>query len=515
MVRPSGCLIALMLLLLPGTAHAADVSVVAGELRFVAAAGRINNVTFVEQPAGRVTVTRHTGLLDNDAFVAGAGCVPDGATAVICAGVTSAGVTSAVVDLGDQGDRIEAGDPDDPDNGVDTIPLTVHAGEGNDAVVTGPRNDVVDGGSGNDELDGFTGDDQLAGGDGNDRLEPNTGTDSMTGGDGIDIAAYGKRNAPTLTLDGAANDGDPGENDLVASDVEGLEGFADPANQVTLVGDGRANRLTVVGGRGVITAGEGPDVLEGGPQDDTLNARDGSPDTVLCNGGTDTVFADTLDTISTTCEILQVQAMPGGPFDDHPPAVSWASPIAGASLTANDATTLEVNASDDRGLSRVQFFDDDRLVCEDGSAPYTCAYRPRGGDVGRNTLIAVGIDSANQATSAIRPVEVRRFTAPALTLSLRPSRDRRRPYKFQARGRLSRPTSVSPSQGCSGTIAVTAKRRSRTVETQRVALSRTCEYRANFTFRTRAARRLRMQARFAGNEILSAKSSRARTARLG
>ena len=41
---------------------------------------------------------------------------------------------------------------------------------------------------------------------------------------------------------------------------------------MTITGDGRANRLTVQAGKGVITGGDGADVLEGASQDDTINA---------------------------------------------------------------------------------------------------------------------------------------------------------------------------------------------------------------------------------------------------
>ena len=83
-------------------------------------------------------------------------------------------------------------------------------------------------------------------------------------------------------------------------------------------------------GKGNITGGDGADILEGASQDDTINSRDGSPDTVICNGGTDTVLADTLDTISPSCENVQVQATPGGAFDDRPPTLPG-RPRAGAS----------------------------------------------------------------------------------------------------------------------------------------------------------------------------------------
>ena len=98
-----------------------------------------------------------------------------------------------------------------------------------------------------------------------------------------------------------------------------------------------SNRLTVTGGRGDLTGGEGSDVLEGGVLDDTFRARDGSPDTILCGAGTDTVEADTLDVVSTTCENVSTQATPGGPFDDRPPQMTWTAPDAGVDVARERA----------------------------------------------------------------------------------------------------------------------------------------------------------------------------------
>ena len=131
---------------------------------------------------------------------------------------------------------------------------------------------------------------------------------------------------------------------------------------------------------------------------------------------------------------------------------------------------LSVNAADDRGLTKVQFFDDDRVVCEVTAAPFNCAYQPRGGDVGRNTLVAVATDGAGQTTSAVRAISVRRFAAKDMTLALRPSRDRKAPYAFSMTGKITRPDPVSPSQGCSGTITFTAKKGTKVFQSKRVAL---------------------------------------------
>ena len=134
-----------------------------------------------------------------------------------------------------------------------------------------------------------------------------------------------------FSLDGLANDGALTEGDLIGADVEGIDAAALEAGQtVTITGDGRANRLRVTDGKGVVNGGEGWDFIEGGPQDDSLTSRDGSPDYVVCNAGTDTVIADTLDTVAPTCELLQSQASTGGPFDDRPPNVAWTAPAPAA-----------------------------------------------------------------------------------------------------------------------------------------------------------------------------------------
>ncbi len=219
--------------------------------------------------------------------------------------------------------------------------------------------------------------------------------------------------------------------------------------------------------------------------------------------------------ISTTCENVSVQSTPGGALDDRAPTVAWSAPEAAASLSANDATTLRVDASDDRGLAKVQFLDDDRVVCEDLAAPYECAYTPRGGDVGRNTLVAIAVDTAGQTASVVRAVTVRRFTSPGLSLSLRPGRDRTAPYSFRASGTLRRPTTVSPTHGCSGRVVITAKRGTKTVSTTRTSLTRVCEYAVTVRFRSKVSSRVRLVAKFEGNDVIASRSAPSRTARLG
>ena len=88
---------------------------------------------------------------------------------------------------------------------------------------------------------------------------------------------------------------------------------------MTIIGDGRANRLRGTGGKAVITGGEGSDFIEGGPLDDMLSSRDGSPDTSSATRGTDTVLADTLDMVSPSCENGAVAGLARRPVR-RPPA---------------------------------------------------------------------------------------------------------------------------------------------------------------------------------------------------
>ena len=118
----------------------------------------------------------------------------------------------------------------------------VDGGRGGDLVVGGDANDIIRGGEGDDRLgDDATvsnnfppdrGSDAFDGGPGDDLLRPGLGPtqgiaddDSLSGGSGRDTVSYQQRLAAvTVSLDGAAGDGVPGESDNVRLDVERLVG---------------------------------------------------------------------------------------------------------------------------------------------------------------------------------------------------------------------------------------------------------------------------------------------------
>jgi Ca2+-binding RTX toxin-like protein len=176
-------------------------------------------------------------------------------------------------------------------------------------------------------LDGGNGNDTLIGGSDGDALRGGAGRDDLIGGAGQDSVDYSDHAGPvTVTLDGIANDGGPGEADHVAGDVEAVFG-TDAAD--TLVGDGADNDLWGAGGNDRLVGeggddnqwgGSGDDIVDGGPGldllvgddgDDTLLAADGERDVLGCGPGNDIAQRDPFDGwlyTTETCETIQEPA---------------------------------------------------------------------------------------------------------------------------------------------------------------------------------------------------------------
>ncbi|MET7401317.1 calcium-binding protein [Dactylosporangium sp. NPDC005572] len=221
---------------------------------------------------------------------------------------------STPLDLDGQGgtDTVSYATPPAPflkcDGSADGVTVDLGAGvggpTGDDAyesaenAVGGCMRDTLTGDAGANRLEGGAGDDVLDGAGGNDTVVGGTGTDELHGGAGTDTASYaGHTQAVTADLDGVADDGAPGEDDLVAADVENLSGGT---GADTLSGDGGANRLTgdaclgvvLCAGQGdVLDGGAGVDELVGGFGDDTLSGGSGN-DTLSAGPGNDTLYGD-------------------------------------------------------------------------------------------------------------------------------------------------------------------------------------------------------------------------------
>jgi Ca2+-binding RTX toxin-like protein len=241
-------------------------------------------------------------------------------------------------------------------------------GDGDDELTGWHSDDTLLGGAGDDHLQGHAGDDVLRGGDGNDTLEPDTyddpGNDVVDGGAGIDLLddyvdPEKDYNPPvSITMDGVANDGRPGEADNVSnvenikSTVVGTFSGGGEANDFevwnvdegssVLKGNGGNDSLTgnnaienIDGGPGddrleggynndTITGGPGRDTIYGDDTsaqcgyctfpfgNDTIEARDGEVDIIDCGVGEDTAYVDPVDVVAGCENVIGGGAGSGG-----------------------------------------------------------------------------------------------------------------------------------------------------------------------------------------------------------
>jgi hypothetical protein len=502
----------------PAAAQAATLTNSGGTLTYTAAAGTRSVVQFSSISSTTVRVSPFSG--DNDAIVM-SGCTPVATTPV---SYDCANVASVAADAGDGNDQLYAFSLG--------VPASLAGGDGGDSLTGGNAADTVSGGAGNDDLDGADGTDALSGGAGDDSLFIGSGADVLSGGTGFDeayVSYFGQESSGatsalpvSASLDGIANDGVAGQGANVGTDVETLSGssYFEP-----LVGDEQYGGATVTGSAGPndVRGGEGADAIDGGAGNDrlfgyggndTLNARDGFADSVSCGDGADTAVVDALDIVSDSCENISTADV-GNANEDKPPTIAWTAPASGAKLPGSKVANLTVGATDDKAVAKVVFMDDDRVVCTDTAAPFTCAYQAKGTDLGRNTLAAVAYDGLGQTASTVRPVVVTRFSAKSLSLKASPTKDKRAPYSFTASGALTRSATVSKTLNCTGSVKVSIKAGSKTLKTKTVRLSKSCKYKTKLSLPSRSGvpsnGKLKLRAVFAGNATIAGKNSSTKT----
>jgi Ca2+-binding RTX toxin-like protein len=181
---------------------------------------------------------------------------------------------------------------------------TVSSGPGDDQINAGTGNDLVDTGPGDDGVDGDAGADSITTGPGNDFVRPtlgadtvntgdgddfveeeafNSGADSLNGGPGAhDAISWDGANSVTMTLNGQADDGHPGEGDNLA----GFEELDGSDGSDVIAGDDADNFLNGFDGDDQITAAGGADEVSGGRGNDVADAGEGA-DTVFAGSQAD------------------------------------------------------------------------------------------------------------------------------------------------------------------------------------------------------------------------------------
>lgn len=248
------------------------------------------------------------------------------------------GVDDNFISSGGGNDVIKGGYGEDTADFSDfTGPVNVSLdGQANDGAPGGHGNvDVEDiiGGDGADTLSGDTADNVLDGG---------PGADKMSGGGGLDVIDYSFRDQNvTANLDGSpGNDGEFGEGDSIAADVEGLVGGS---GSDTLTGN--ASDGLIIGGDGSdqITDPGGEDFISGGANNDTINVYDGASDAISCGDGPDGLRADPVDDVDTDCEFVSRDAPPV--TNTTPPAAVSTTLAAFPSLIKSNSITFTFSSN--------------------------------------------------------------------------------------------------------------------------------------------------------------------------
>ena len=209
-----------------------------------------------------------------------------------------------------------------------------------------------------------------------------------------------------------------------------------------------------------------------------------------------------------------VGACPATP-DDRPPTVDITAPAPNAQVNPATGERLSATATDDHGVSQVAFIDSGGIICTDTTAPFECEYDPTGDDVGKNTIIAVATDTAGQTGIDLVRVKVDAFLPRKVSLGVTPKSDESTPFRFTARGSVSLPAGVTKDEGCSGHVAIRLRRGTRTVASGNANVRSDCTYSRSFGVASSQEGSILVTARFAGNDVLKARSAKAVSVQAG
>ena len=93
----------------------------------------------------------------------------------------------------------------------------------------------------------------------------------------------------------------------------------------------------------------------------------------------------------------------GGGGDTIPPTVSITSPANGASVARRSTVTITATASDNVGVTRVEFSVNGALQCTDTTAPYSCNWNvPNARNVTYQLLARAFDQAGNSGTASVQ-----------------------------------------------------------------------------------------------------------------
>lgn len=139
------------------------------------------------------------------------------------------------------------------------------------------------------------------------------------------------------------------------------------------------------------------------PMNFHLNNGPASSTSWGCQGVTGPCPDDTALPADMLIDYVRVWQKPA-PSDTIAPTVSITSPANGAAIARNAQVTIAATASDNMGVTKVEFYVNNTLTCTDTSSPYSCAWKMPGTKNATYTIIAKAFDAAGNVgtSSAVR-----------------------------------------------------------------------------------------------------------------
>jgi Ca2+-binding RTX toxin-like protein len=280
----SAICVVLAALVAPAVADAGTVSISGAvpALTYEADPAETNHLSITMAPDGLTWSVSDTGA----PLVAGEGCTGLDAHSASCA-VPEPDAEEPehvlLIRLGDMGDWASAEAACQEEATGVYCPASIRGGSGADQLM-GPTEglSILLGGIGDDTISG-----SLAGDAGTSVLDGGSGADILSG----EIISYRSRIHPVrVTLNGAADDGEAGENDVIlaARDIAGGSG------DDTLVGDSQYNTIDGGNGKDLIRAGAGDDTVSGDWGADRVYGG-GGEDLIMGFSGNDALFGGAAD----------------------------------------------------------------------------------------------------------------------------------------------------------------------------------------------------------------------------
>ena len=162
------------------------------------------------------------------------------------------------------------------------------------------------------------------------------------------------------------------------------------------VGGGTSFASPIVAGTAALVLSVNPNLTPLQVQDILKSQADDLGDT-----GWDTTFG--WGRINVSRALAGTVSTNGGPLDTSPPTITITSPGDGSSVAGT--VTVQVNASDDVGVAKVELYVDGALYSTSGTSPFNIKWNTRKASAGFHTLQSKAYDAAgNMGESAISTV---------------------------------------------------------------------------------------------------------------